>query len=392
MNNQLQGTTVFDYESTSQFSIRVKVTDQGGLTAEAVFIIYVINVNDIQVSEIIENTYCNGSTGSIQITPTNTNGNVSFQWDGPNGFSSNDQNIGNLEIGQYALMIADSFHSANFSFFVNEIPFYNQLSICYITGDTVPGNHNRIFFNNPGAFNVQFFQVLRESAVQGSYDFLGQVPSTESSFLDLISNNQVQSFNYKVRSVDSCGNFSSESDAHKTMLLQANLSSGNSVNLTWTPYVGASYNTYFIYRSVNNGIFDLLATIPASQLSFNDISANVELNEYLYFVAILLPNCDFNRTENLIRSNTKRLMHNGSTELSVLPTQIIFPNPASEWLYFENNTDEAIEKIRMFDKSGKCISEYSFFPISVTSLSEGIYYVEIVFQNGEILRKKMVKI
>ena len=332
VNNNLQNSQSFNYEFANQLSVRVKSTDQDGQSTEQIFAINVLNINDIQVTDSIEDTYCNGiaANGSINIAVSEINGTASYNWTGPNSFNSTTQNIQNLDSGTYTLTLTDLLDTSVINYTVNQIPIYTDLSICYVTGDTMPGNNNRIYFDNPNMYNVQFYQILRESSVLNVYNFIGQVTPPNSSFLDLVSNNQSQSYSYKVRAFDSCGNISNESTKHSTMLLQANLSASNSVNLSWTAYIGSGYASYSLYRSVNGGAFGVIATLPASQLSFNDVTANTAMNNYDYFVSIVLPSCNFEST-NIGRSNVKTVEVGsvGIAENENLNSFDIFPNPTT---------------------------------------------------------------
>ena len=387
VNNQLYNSVSFDYELLNTLSIRIRSTDQGGLSTEQIFIITVNNINDIQAVESTEDTYCNGmaANGAIDVTLSQTNGPISYSWTGPNLFSSNTQDINSLESGNYELTVTDSLDTAVFNFVVNQIPTYDNLSICYVTGDTMPGNHNRVYFNNPNMYNVQFYQILRETVVQDVYDFIGQVTPLDTSFLDLVSNNQSQSFSYKVRAIDSCGNFSNESTKHSTMLLQSNLSASNSVNLSWTAYNGSGYTSYYLYRSVNAGPFELMVTLPASQLSFNDVTANTTINEYAYFVSIVLPSCDFTKSNNIVRSNVKTLSDGGVgiAENESLNFFVISPNPSTG--IFNLSISEMNElrkrKFEIINTMGQILMEFELEPtqthveIDLVNQANGIYLI-----------------
>jgi hypothetical protein len=268
---------------------------------------------------------------------------------------------------------------------VNQIPTYDNLSVCYVTGDTLPGNHNRIYFNNPNMYNVQFYQILRESVVQDVYDFIGQVTPLDTSFLDLVSNNQSQSFSYKVRAIDSCGNFSNESTKHSTMLLQSNLSASNSVNLNWTAYNGSGYTSYYLYRSVNAGSFELMVTLPASQLSFNDVTANTAINEYAYFVSIVLPSCDFTKSNNIVRSNVKTLADGGlgiaenerlnSVEISPNPSTGVFNLSISEMNELRNRKFEIINTMGQRLMEIELASTQKHVAIDLSNQANGLYLI-----------------
>ena len=387
VNNNLQNIQSFNYESVNQLSIRVKSTDQDGQSTEQIFAINVLNINDIQVSETIEDTYCNGiaANGSINISVSEINGTASYNWNGPNSFNSTTQDIQDLESGTYTLTLMDLLDTSIINFTVNQIPIYEDLSICYVTGDTMPGNHNRIYFNNPNMYNVQYYQILRESVVQNVYDFIGQVTPLDTSFLDLVSNNQSQSFSYKVRAIDSCGNFSNESTKHSTMLLQSNLSASNSVNLNWTAYNGSGYTSYYLYRSVNAGAFELMVTLPASQLSFNDVTANTAINEYAYFVSIVLPSCDFTKSNNIVRSNVKTLADGGvgiaeneslnSFEISPNPSTGIFNLSISEMNELRNRKFEIINTMGQILMEIELESTQTHVAIDLGNQANGLYLI-----------------
>ncbi|MCZ4407339.1 choice-of-anchor L domain-containing protein [Cryomorphaceae bacterium 1068] len=54
------------------------------------------------------NIACNGeSTGSIDLTLFNANGIVTINWTGPNGFVSTDEDLSNLEAGEYCVSVVD---------------------------------------------------------------------------------------------------------------------------------------------------------------------------------------------------------------------------------------------------------------------------------------------
>ncbi|RMF59768.1 MAG: hypothetical protein D6743_15875, partial [Calditrichaeota bacterium] len=55
VGNQLQTNAVFDYETKNSYSIRVRVTDAGGLTFEKVFTINVTNVNEAPTAITLDN-------------------------------------------------------------------------------------------------------------------------------------------------------------------------------------------------------------------------------------------------------------------------------------------------------------------------------------------------
>ena len=98
--DKLKNTDAFDFETKSSYSIRIKSTDSGSASVEGVFAITVNNINDIAISSEITSTYCDGSDGigSITIVTSETNGEVTYTWTGPNGFSSTESESNRIGI------------------------------------------------------------------------------------------------------------------------------------------------------------------------------------------------------------------------------------------------------------------------------------------------------
>ena len=107
--DKIKNTDAFDFETKSSYSIRIKSTDSGEASVERVFEISVINVNDIAITSTIEGTYCDGSEGigSITVVVSQTDGDIIYDWVGPNGFSASEKDIAGLESGTYSLTVKD---------------------------------------------------------------------------------------------------------------------------------------------------------------------------------------------------------------------------------------------------------------------------------------------
>jgi hypothetical protein len=391
--NQLFNNIAFNYEAQYSYSIRVRSTDLGGLFVEEVFTIEVLNVNDISIDFSTGNTYCDGPQGIgwINSTISDFNGSLNFSWSGPNGFNSDQQNITGLGVGQYTLTVTDDFHSYSESVLIETLPVYNGLEVCYVTSDTLNTQRNRIYFSNPGVYNVDNYQILRESVVVGVYDLIGQVNASDTSFLDNGSDNNSVSYKYRVRSLDSCGNFSSESASHRTILLQANLGLNNTVNLSWNPYEGISYSTYVVYRSMNGESFQELISLPTSNTSFNDVSADVSINTYIYYVAIPISTCDFTKVATMLRSNEKYVSPLSIHELSSDSFSIsVYPNPTFDLITVEADWIEG-EEYQVFDLLGRKVLNGQFassiHTIKLSNLARGQYTLRIGSKDVRILKQ-----
>lgn len=299
--NNLKVFTPFDFENQNSLSFRVSSIDEENQSFEKIFTVEVININDISIESQVTNSYCegDGADGSITILNTsNTTGDLSYSWSATNGGIipsglEDSQNLTGLTSGTYTLIISDATdftYTENFE--VSLVPQYTDLNICYVSSDTSNFTQNRIFLNYSNIYNAQKYQILREGVNVGEFDLIGEVNPSETSFLDETSNNNASSYSYKVRLLDGCGNLSIPNVAHKTILLQSSIATDNSVNLSWTEYQGVNYTSYIIYRSVNGAEFNELTSIASSNLSYNDIDADITENSYFYYVAISVDECE----------------------------------------------------------------------------------------------------
>ena len=390
----------FDFEEQTQYSVRVRSFNEND-SIEQQFIINVLNVNDISIESILSDSYCEGelADGSVEITEINqTAGNLSFNWFGPDGFTSSDQSIQNLSPGIYTFEMSDDYFTYNETFVISQTPSYNDLEICYITSDESDFTKNRIYFNSAGSYNIATFEVLRETSVLDEYESIGFVLPSEDSFLDNSSNNQQQQYKYKVRSVDACGVNSDLSPEHYNTLLQANLAAGGSVNLSWSAYFGVDYSTFYIYRSINNAEFELLNAIPSNQFTFNDTSADTDANDYRYYVAIIIDDCGGeNRSTTstvTLRSNLLSIVDGSlsNSEVSLNNEITIYPNPTNNIINLSYPEYLQINKIELYNNLGQLIhrENSAVKKISLHGNAQGVYFVKIYSSDG-IINKRVIK-
>ena len=400
--NSLKSNASFDYETLQNLSIRVKVTDQNNQSFEKVFTINVINVNDINITHTKTNSYCSGNTGNGTISITNVNqtiGNVSYSWTATNGGviptgQENNSDLSELTNGTYNISISDDFFTYTESFEINLIPQYDGLNICYVSSDDTETTKNRIYLNNEGNYNVAFYEILRESNIANVYTSIGTIPSTENSFLDNNSDNLSQSYNYKVRLIDNCGNTSPNSDLHKTMLLQSSIAVDNSVNLSWSSYVGKSYSTYNIYRNTNQAGFQLIGSVSSNNNSFNDTSADVTQNSYEYYISIDINSCDVQAKNGSSNNSTKIKSNHQSVgnslsldELLVLKELKIYPNPTKDILNIELTNNLELIKSQVFNSLGQKIVESKELKFSVKNLPSTTYFIKVFTSKGIVTKR-----
>ncbi|MDP4588103.1 MAG: T9SS type A sorting domain-containing protein, partial [Flavobacteriales bacterium] len=80
------------------------VTDANGCVAEATATIEEPAALEITVDEVVNAEF---TDGSIDVTVTGGTGDLTYSWSGPNGFTSDLEDLTDLEIGDYTLTVTD---------------------------------------------------------------------------------------------------------------------------------------------------------------------------------------------------------------------------------------------------------------------------------------------
>lgn len=70
----------------------------------------------------------------------------------------------------------------------------------------------------------------------------------------------------------------------------------------------------------------------------------------------------------------------------------VFPNPVSDMLYIQNESNEAIVHIQLYNQMGQKVMHQFNDSFSISSLQAGLYYVEIQLASEVIVKRKVVKI
>jgi surface protein len=271
----------------------------------------------------------------------------------------------------------------------------DQADLCYVSADENQPQNNRVFItSDPGLSgqNVDFHEVLREGT--SGYETIGFIVPPEESFLDTTSDNNTQAYRYKVQTTDICGQQLTLSDFHKTILLQSGIATDNSVNLAWTPYLGYTFSSYNVYRSVNGGSYELLTSLASTNTSYNDTSADVENNFYEYYISIDVGSCGTSPLQSFeLKSNREFVNPNLSigNNTWLNKTIILYPNPTTEIINVSTTNDVEVRSVLLYSAKGhKVIEVDKTGPIDVSGLSEGIYYVTIKTNQG-LVSKSVIK-
>ena len=394
IENQLFLENSVNFEEQNELSIRVKATNDSGDEMESIVLISVINVNDIYINSTMPISYCAGD-GTISIDNIyETLGELTYNWSGPNGFSSSDLSIDNLEPGQYTFTVSDQYFSFEEEFNLEVEEIYNNLQICYVTSDSEDYTKNRIFLNTQGNYNIQNYQIYAETTAVDEYELIGSVSAGESSFLDTNTNNQQLQKKYKVATLDNCGNVSDLSSAHYNTLLSATVAVDGSVSLEWQPYVGVEYSTFNIWRSVDQGEFTLISQLPSNQFNYNDTEADIDNFNYEYYVGIEVEDCQESRSITEIvelRSNLLNLGVLSNNEFDISDKVTIYPNPADDYINIKLEGSLELINIEIYNGLGQIIMTTKDLIISTRDLESGIYFLKVKTNNGISLKNIIVK-
>ena len=451
---------VFDFEETQSISISLTANDGVFTSDEENVTVSINNVWDMKISSTtIEDAYCGGgSTGSISLDVIGNEGSVSVIWRKGNEEIFNGDESGlsitDLSTGLYSVTITDDVGSITENYQIVSPPIYNGLDVCYVSADTTDITQNRIFINegqNP--YNIAKFLIYREGSVANQYDKIGEidVSSGEGSYLDDVDN-RVQAYRYKVAIQDNCGNVSDLNDVeHVTNHLTANQGIGGEINLLWSGYEGMFVPTYQIYKSVDDGEFELLTEVSSNNNSYTDLDVN-PANSYKYFIGFEADvNCvaeiggeafefnNFDEIENVYIPNAileegasyvnptygssyitnttglkgKRVIRSSPFFLEAEPpvedplavesiiiesVDKVYPNPASQIVYIDLADDAGdIEKLYFIDFSGKVIDNVRFkqtkdkAAVDIEVLESGIYLLDVTTKLGHSRVKVVIQ-
>ncbi|MDD4529455.1 MAG: T9SS type A sorting domain-containing protein, partial [Bacteroidales bacterium] len=217
-----------------------------------------------------------------------------------------------------------------------------------------------------------------------------------SMFVDTNSNPTIKAYMYKISTTDTCLNESELSPFHKTMHLIIGQGMGNNWNLSWTPYVGANYSTYNIYRGINTlDSLKFLTTISSNNTSYTDV--NVPSGYVYYQVEIIIDTTQSKANENSIRSNYATndplgIVNYSQTNISTK----LYPNPTEGKAKLEVEGLNSDAEVLVYDMIGRVIQKHRLnkgtteLDIDLSGYAKGIYSIRIKNDTIRISRKLVV--
>ncbi len=361
------------------------VTDGNGCTATES---ETINEPDAVESSILasgETTFCYGNT----ITLDAGSGYLEYQWS--TGESTRMITVG--ETGTYTVTVYESDSYGISSIAVNAVEPYAYQEICLVTVDTASG-HNVVAWEKPYRDDIVSFNIYKETTVAYDYDLVATIPYDDlSAYLDEDSDPNVQSYRYKISVVDTCGNESELSDAHKTMHLT--VSTGIGVyNLIWENYEGFPFGSYLIYRGTSPSTLTPLAAIASSITTYTDYASVLP---YYYQIAVLKEDTCYltGGSKDISGPYSQSVSNLEDNGIAVNVAQqylkehgmLVYPNPSKDFVNIETyNPERKNYQLRLFDVSGKVIiAENSINSektvLDLRNLEPGCYFLELSGEN-----------
>jgi len=104
---------IFDGLEANNYTVTVRDENLCEFQEPTFVVINASSELNIAVTEQIPTSAANAFDGAIYITPEGGSDNYTYLWSGPNGFTSNEQDITNLEAGTYNVIITDTNFNIN---------------------------------------------------------------------------------------------------------------------------------------------------------------------------------------------------------------------------------------------------------------------------------------
>jgi len=236
------------------------------------------NTGGINLAVSVPDTvvYCSGYKVMHPVVSYNGTGTIQYSWAANPLLSST--TIQNPVAGpitqstKFYVTVTDGTLTANDSCTISVTTLPTD-SICLVSVmDST--NDNIIVFEKHVQGPIQYYKIYKESTVANVYDSIGFIPADSAGlFIDTAVNPMVQAYRYKISSVDSCGNETNLSNAHKTIHLTINQGLPGQWNLIWNNYEGVFINTYRIWRSDSLGQnWALIDSVAGNMTSYTDLN------------------------------------------------------------------------------------------------------------------------
>lgn len=343
------------------------------------------------------------SNGSASITVTSGSSPYTFTWSS----GGNSSTTGGLAVGIYTATVTDAILcSASKTFAVNNIaqPFAS-VPICFVSVDSLSQN-NVITWDKTQFPNADSFYVYREIASNTYSVIQRQKYSSLSRFVDTVKtmyypntgNPNVGTYRYKLKTVDSCGNFSTFSPYHNTLFIVNNNGTFSWPQLYAVEGSASPVVAYVLERDNNStGNWQAVGSVAATQQFIIDPAYGTYQNTARWRV----------RTQwNIFSVPTLRSAFNSSSfsnqisnlaigiKENVLNTRFtIYPQPASHHVSITTEEEADQLQLKVIDVNGKLVMSENIklnnhkAELNVTALARGVYILELTCNNKTAYKK-----
>jgi len=129
------------------------------------------------------------------------------------------------------------------------------------------------------------------------------------------------------------------------------------------------------------------------QFNYNDTNADVNVNDYSYYVGIIVDDCNEGSksvTETItLRSNLLFIVDGTLTnnEFDFENSITLFPNPTENIVRIKSSENIEINRIEVYNNIGQLIEETKGTVISLNNYSSGFYFFKIFSSKGVVIKK-----
>jgi len=338
---------------------------------------------------------CTGGSVLLQ----GTAGYASYNW----STGAGTQNISVTQTGVYTLTVTNTAGcSASASYTVSNSPTAAP-ELCIVSNDSA-SVHPLLVWNKPVSSAIDSFVVYRETGVTNQYARIAAQPySAFSTYADNSADMRVRSYRYKLALLDTCGNESPMSTAHKTIHLSVLLGPDYSYALFWEAYEGFAVPSYTVFRGTRPDslvVVDVLADGNTSYIDYNPPLATL-----YYQIAVENPGgCSPSQKTTTGTFITRSNIAGGTGIVSsvadyedVLEGIRVMPNPFAGTLGIAlGNMNTQNYSVAIIDLLGKTVysSQGHNSPalsLDLQDLKPGVYYLVLTDANANRFVKKLMK-
>ncbi|WP_455587514.1 T9SS type A sorting domain-containing protein [Bacteroides sp.] len=146
-----------------------------------------------------------------------------------------------------------------------------QISLISIDKETGKNQINWQFKDLPDY--VTNVMIYKETNHYNQFELIGEVAPSANHFIDMTSNPAVTTSRYQIRLNTSFGVTTDPGNVHQSLHLTINKGMGDSWNLMWSKYEGATIDNYRILRGLSADNMQEIASVSGSVSSYSDINA-----------------------------------------------------------------------------------------------------------------------